>query len=66
MTFQLILNHPAEPGFTYPDGFDDDIRAICDKLFLQEPSERIGCGADDADGNGYAALMSSALFSGKV
>ena len=42
LTFQLILNHPTEPGFTYPDGFDADIRDICDKLFLQDPNERIG------------------------
>lgn len=62
LTFQQILNHPAE-DFAYPPGFPDVARDLIDKLLLQEPRERIGAGTDD-DGNGYLALKSHPFFDG--
>lgn len=62
LTFQQILNHPAE-DFRYPDGFPDVARDFCDRILHQEPKDRLGTGTD-ADGNGYLALKSHPLFDG--
>ncbi|EQC40459.1 AGC/PDK1 protein kinase [Saprolegnia diclina VS20] len=62
LTFQQILNHPAE-DFAYPEGFPAVAQDLCDKLLLQEPLQRLGAGTD-ADGNGYEALKSHPFFQG--
>lgn len=62
LTFQQILNHPAE-DFAYPDGLPPVARDLIDKLLLQEPKERLGAGSDD-DGNGYSALKAHPFFDG--
>ncbi|TYZ66297.1 hypothetical protein PybrP1_010383 [[Pythium] brassicae (nom. inval.)] len=62
LTFQQILNHPAE-DFAYPDGLPHVARDLIDKLLLQEPKERLGAGAEE-DGNGYSALKAHPFFDG--
>ncbi|KAG6964843.1 hypothetical protein JG687_00005731 [Phytophthora cactorum] len=62
LTFQQILNHPAE-DFVYPPGFPPVAKDLIDRILLQEPIERLGAGSDD-DGNGYAALKAHPFFEG--
>jgi 3-phosphoinositide dependent protein kinase-1 len=62
LTFQQILNHPAE-DFAYPPGFPNVARDLIDKLLLQEPKERIGAGSDE-EGNGYSSLKAHPFFDG--
>lgn len=62
LTFQQILNHPAE-DFAYPPGFPDVARDLIDKVLLQEPKERLGAGSEE-DGNGYSALKAHPFFDG--
>ncbi|GAB9473927.1 hypothetical protein Gpo141_00011071 [Globisporangium polare] len=62
LTFQQILNHPAE-DFAYPPGFPDVARDLVDKVLLQEPKERLGAGSEE-DGNGYSALKAHPFFDG--
>lgn len=62
LTFQQILNHPAE-DFAYPPGFPDVARDLIDKLLLQEPKERLGAGSEE-DGNGYSSLKAHPFFDG--
>uniref|UniRef100_K3WA35 non-specific serine/threonine protein kinase n=1 Tax=Globisporangium ultimum (strain ATCC 200006 / CBS 805.95 / DAOM BR144) TaxID=431595 RepID=K3WA35_GLOUD len=62
LTFQQILNHPAE-DFAYPPGFPDVARDLIDRILLQEPKERLGAGTDE-EGNGYSALKSHPFFDG--
>ncbi|TMW60268.1 hypothetical protein Poli38472_000310 [Pythium oligandrum] len=62
LTFQQILNHPAE-DFKYPDGFPDVARDLIDKILLQEPKDRLGAGTEE-EGNGYSALKAHPFFDG--
>jgi 3-phosphoinositide dependent protein kinase-1 len=62
LTFQQILNHPAE-DFEYPEGFPAVAQDLIDRILVQDPLERLGAGTDE-DGNGYAALKSHAFFEG--
>ncbi|OQS04678.1 3-phosphoinositide-dependent protein kinase [Thraustotheca clavata] len=62
LTFQQILNHPAE-DFAYPEDFPDVAKDLCDKLLLQDPAQRLGSGTNE-DGNGYDALKSHPFFEG--
>ncbi|DBA03678.1 TPA: hypothetical protein N0F65_004095 [Lagenidium giganteum] len=62
LTFQQILNHPAE-DFSYPEGFPEVAKDLCDKILLQEPLERLGAGSDE-NGNGYKALKAHPFFEG--
>ncbi|TMW60269.1 hypothetical protein Poli38472_000311 [Pythium oligandrum] len=62
LTFQQILNHPAE-DFKYPDGFPDVARDLIDKILLQEPKDRLGAGTEE-EGNGYGALKAHPFFEG--
>ncbi|KAG6612747.1 AGC/PDK1 protein kinase [Phytophthora cinnamomi] len=62
LTFQQILNHPAE-DFAYPPGFPPVAKDLIDRILLQEPSERLGAGSDE-EGNGYNALKAHPFFEG--
>jgi 3-phosphoinositide dependent protein kinase-1 len=62
LTFQQILNHPAE-DFVYPEGFPAVASDLIDKILLQDPLERLGAGSD-ADGKGYQALKAHPFFEG--
>jgi 3-phosphoinositide dependent protein kinase-1 len=62
LTFQQILNHPAE-DFAYPPGFPPVAQDLIDRILLQEPNERLGAGSDE-EGNGYVALKSHPFFEG--
>ncbi|OQR96800.1 3-phosphoinositide-dependent protein kinase [Achlya hypogyna] len=62
LTFQQILNHPAE-DFAYPEGFPPAAQDLCNKLLLQDPSQRLGAGTE-AEGNGYSALKAHPFFDG--
>ncbi|CAK4724559.1 unnamed protein product [Aphanomyces euteiches] len=62
LTFQQILNHPAE-DFAYPEGFPEVAADLCNRLLLQDPAQRLGAGSD-ADGNGYEALKNHPFFTG--
>ncbi|KAF0758275.1 hypothetical protein AaE_003993 [Aphanomyces astaci] len=62
LTFQQILNHPAE-DFSYPEGFPEVAQDLCSRLLLQDPKARLGAGTN-ADGNGYDALKSHPFFTG--
>ncbi|RQM30141.1 hypothetical protein B5M09_004406 [Aphanomyces astaci] len=64
LTFQQILNHPAE-DFSYPEGFPEVAQDLCSRLLLQDPKARLGAGTN-ADGNGYDALkvLSHPFFTG--
>ncbi|ETW05005.1 AGC/PDK1 protein kinase, variant 2 [Aphanomyces invadans] len=62
LTFQQILNHPAE-DFAYPEGFPEVAQDLCSRLLLQDPNQRLGAGSN-ADGNGYDALKSHPFFTG--
>jgi 3-phosphoinositide dependent protein kinase-1 len=62
LTFQQILNHPAE-DFAYPESVPAVARDLIDKILLQDPLERLGAGSDE-DGNGYQALKAHPFFEG--
>lgn len=62
LTFQQILNHPAE-DFKYPDGFPDVARDLIDRILVQDPNQRLGAGSDE-EGNGYEALKAHPFFEG--
>ncbi|RMX66154.1 hypothetical protein DD238_002683 [Peronospora effusa] len=62
LTFQQILNHPAE-DFAYPPGFPAVAKDLIDRILVQEPSGRLGAGSNE-DGNGYQALKSHPFFEG--
>ena len=62
LTFQQILNHPAE-DFAYPSGFPPVAQDLIDRILVQEPSKRLGAGTDE-EGTGYVALKSHPFFEG--
>lgn len=62
LTFQQILNHPAE-DFAYPDTVPAVARDFIDRILLQNPKDRLGAGTDE-EGNGYIALKSHPFFDG--
>lgn len=62
LTFQQILNHPAE-DFAYPPDFPPVARDLIDRILLQDPKERLGAGSEE-EGNGYSALKSHPFFDG--
>ncbi|TDH69211.1 hypothetical protein CCR75_004387 [Bremia lactucae] len=62
LTFQQILNHPAEE-FAYPCGFPPVAQDLIDRILLQDPSKRLGAGTDE-DGMGYKALKAHLFFEG--
>ncbi|RLN21258.1 hypothetical protein BBJ28_00002845 [Nothophytophthora sp. Chile5] len=62
LTFQQILNHPAE-DFVYPEAVPPVARDFIDRILLQEPKDRLGTGTDE-DGNGYNALKAHPFFDG--
>jgi 3-phosphoinositide dependent protein kinase-1 len=62
LTFQQILNHPAE-DFSYPADFPPVARDFIDRILLQDPKDRLGAGSEE-EGNGYSALKSHPLFDG--
>nr|CCA17511.1 3phosphoinositidedependent protein kinase putative [Albugo laibachii Nc14] len=62
LTFQQILNHPAEE-FRYPEGFPEVASDLIDKILIQDPKDRLGTGLEE-DGNGYEALKSHSFFEG--
>ncbi|CAH0473709.1 unnamed protein product [Peronospora belbahrii] len=62
LTFQQILNHPAE-DFAYPPGFPPVAKDLIDRILVQEPNGRLGAGSDE-EGNGYRALKLHPFFEG--
>lgn len=62
LTFQQILNHPAE-DFRYPEGFPEVAKDLIDRILIQDPNDRLGTGSA-GDGNGYEALKSHPFFEG--
>ncbi|KAG2740779.1 kinase-like protein, partial [Suillus brevipes Sb2] len=48
-------------NYTFPDGFDEDAKDLLRRLFVRDPTQRLGAGSPDS-AHSYAALRTHSFF----